>query len=218
MTDRIDRDWIANYLPDRKFVSEYANPNFWLSGGFEKFSTNTVKFIPLHHDIVTWIWNLSHITRVPEQSFVQEMCALTAVPKNPTPRELMEHAGTRPREMFHMKGVVADCAEKNPDDPYYLSPEVRAKMVDFAKDTPFLVDQLKAEAWSDFRTFDGKNATAQELRRYGKIPGVDFQYWEKYFPTMIDVLYENVEREDGRVVGYKIRDFSPEYKTLKNLD
>ncbi len=200
------------YTPDGKVEPEYVDPDFWLSGRYKSFSTDTAQFFPIGEKFVQWLYNLD-----PNDTYGlgQEMVNITGIPKNPSDMDYLIRSH-RPREIMRgMKGTIQWASNLDPSDSRYLSPEAREQLVNFAVQFPFLLDRLKQEAQIDF-TWGGEPMLVEDLKSYGLLPGKEFKYWETYFPTIVDHMYQNIEKDDeGKVVSYEIRSVNPKLIELQ---
>lgn len=156
---------LHNYAPDGIVHPEYKDQNFWLSGDYAAFSTNTIRFSEIGPDFVQWLHNLDPNDT---DGLAQEMLSITCVPQD---IEAEKHFPFRFAEvMLGMKGTIYWASNLDPSDEKFLSPETREQMVQFALKFPLLMEGLKRAA---------NNHPSPQLM---------VNYWQTYFPSITEQL------------------------------
>lgn len=198
------------YAADRKDDFNYHDPDFWLSGRYIDYQTDSIKFLRLGPQVAKWFFAVGG-----RYGLANEMLSVTSLPRNPLQVDLYRHANARPLEMYFLKGTMSYFSKLNPDHPWLISEETRREMADFADVHPFLLDALRDASLDDFRDSNGGIMTISDLQLYHRIPGKTYLYWKCYFPWIIDRIYQNIEQnEAGEVTGYEIQPRSEEYLSI----
>ncbi len=203
---------LRHVFADGVMKNDYADPSFWLSGGYAEYKTATVQFLTIGPNYIKWMWEL---TKHDSKELAYELGATLSIPAQPTRRNLYEHAGDRPREIYGMRGTIRAAMSLPVEDPRRFTEETRQDMVVFAFECPFLLDWIRYEAMEDFTLWHAKDSS--ELRMYHQMPGKRFMTWQHDFPELLPDIYWGIHRRHGKVIEYNIYPPSDEFLTLREL-
>jgi hypothetical protein len=213
MTRTIEQ--ISWALPDRMVHDDYLKPEFWLSGRYGSFSTETVRFIPIGEHATRWMHELSDRNPIEFAAFMADTTAIGREGGYDS-IDLNHVVNGGPSNIFFLKGTTRWAIDLPQGNLKHLSPEVRIEMTSFACTYPYVLDTLRYLSRTDFsHASTDRLLTPAELVQFRKMPGDKLRYWHHCFPDLVPYIYDSITRNrKNDVISYAIQPISHEVADL----